>query len=284
LAANCLSRLDFSEEAERYYRRAGRLSLADSQIRAFGLARGPHPERAIPAYNEILARSPENVTALRRLAAVLLAQDRTSELKAVAERLIAFPAGVVIGETLRATVFHNELNPQMAVVAFERVLELDPELRQMPLPRPLFWTQFSDDLISSGRIPEAKEALTKFLAKSPDSSLMDRLGRLYLLEGSLDDAQRCFLQAAEWNPNDHGPHFGLAKVALQRNDRDLALKYLSQARLLAPREYTVLYSLESVYRQLGFTAQADRIQEDLKHLRAESAATPRFGKWRSYEL
>jgi tetratricopeptide (TPR) repeat protein len=108
LAANCLSRLDYSEEAEPYYRRAGRLSLADSQIRAYGLARGPHPERAIPAYNEILVRSPENVTALRRLAAVLIAHGRTGELNAVAERLIAIPGGVVIGETLRATVFHNE--------------------------------------------------------------------------------------------------------------------------------------------------------------------------------
>src|SRR5262249_9398351 len=74
VAARCLSRLDFADEAEEYYRRIGRLSLSDLQIRAYGLVRGPHPERAIPAYHEILERSPENVTAMRRLAAVLLAR------------------------------------------------------------------------------------------------------------------------------------------------------------------------------------------------------------------
>ena len=40
-------------------------------------ARGPHPEHSIPAYNEILARWPDNATALRRLAAELLAQKGT---------------------------------------------------------------------------------------------------------------------------------------------------------------------------------------------------------------
>src|SRR5437879_1406625 len=40
LAARCLSRLDYASEAEVYYERAGRLSLSDSQIRAYGLARG----------------------------------------------------------------------------------------------------------------------------------------------------------------------------------------------------------------------------------------------------
>ncbi len=39
LAARCLSRMDFSEQAEPYFRRVGTLSLADMQIRAYGLAR-----------------------------------------------------------------------------------------------------------------------------------------------------------------------------------------------------------------------------------------------------
>ena len=210
--------------------------------------------------------------------------QKTSDLDAIAERLLAIQSGVVIGQTLRATVLHSDLNPQEAAVAFERVLELDPELRQMPLSRRIFWTQFTDDLIASGRIPEARDALKKFLAKSPDAELMDRLGRIYALEGSLDDAQRCFMQAAELDPNEHAPLVGLAKIALQHNDRDLALKYLSQANLLAPREYAVLYSLESVYRQLGYTDQADRIQEDLTHLCADSDSPPRFGNWRKHEL
>src|SRR5262249_60168161 len=44
LAARCLSRLDYADQAEPYYRRAGRLSLNDQQIPAYGPGRGPPPE------------------------------------------------------------------------------------------------------------------------------------------------------------------------------------------------------------------------------------------------
>src|SRR5579883_3062690 len=127
VAARCLSRLDYADEAEAYYRRAGRLELSDLQIRAYGLVRGPHPERAIPAYHEILQRAPENVTAMRRLAAVLLAQHDAKELLELSDRLNRVPGGRVIGEMLRGVVYHNQKNPQQAVAAFEKVLELDPE-------------------------------------------------------------------------------------------------------------------------------------------------------------
>jgi tetratricopeptide (TPR) repeat protein len=285
LAANCLSRLDYSEEAEPYYARVRGMSLGDRQIRAYGLARGPHPERAVPVYHEILARWPENVTALRRLGAVLLALEKTDELEAVANRLIAIPSGVVLGQTLRSAVFHNQQNHEQAVAACEKVLELDPDLRQIPLPRRLFWMQFTDDLIGSGRIADARDRLRTYLATTQDAELMDRLGRIYLLlEGSLDDAQRCFMQATEWDPNEFAPHLDLAKLALQRHDPELALKHLSQANLLAPGEYSVLYSLESVYRQLGQTALADRVQDDLKRLRRDSARTRKHEPWLPHEL
>jgi tetratricopeptide (TPR) repeat protein len=284
LAANCLSRMDYALEAEPYYRRAGALSLSDWQIRAYGLARGPHPERAIPVYEKILARWPENVTALRRLAAILLAQEKMPAAHALSERLLAIPSGAVIGQTLRAVVYHNQQNHQQAAAAFEKVLELDPELGGMPLSRSLFWTQFTDDLIASGRVREARDALRTYLAKTSDTGLLNRLGQVYLLEGSLDDAERSFTQARESNPNEYAPYLSLAKLALQRHEPKLALEHLKQAKLLAPREYSVLYTLESVYRQLGQTTQADRIQEDLKRLRSQASTLPGFRQWRAYEL
>jgi tetratricopeptide (TPR) repeat protein len=270
LAALCLSRLDYAEEAEFYYRRAGHLSLGDQQIRAYGLARGPHPERAIAAYNDILARWPENVTALRRLAAVELARNNTAELLKLAERLNRIAGGAVIGQTLRGVVYHNDSNPQQAVAAFERVLELDPQLREMPLSRRLFWSHLADDLIACGRTDDARSQLIKALENGPDADLMNQLGRIYFLQGALDDAERCYQQAAEWDPSDYGPHLNLAKLALQRRDRGEALKQLNKAKALEPRQYDVLYSLASVYSQLGLTADADRVQETLKQLRDKS--------------
>jgi tetratricopeptide (TPR) repeat protein len=286
LAANCLSRLDYSGLAAAYYRRAGNLGLNDSQVRAYALARGPNPELAIPAYNEILARSPENVTAMRRLAAVLLSQNKGDDLLKLAERLDQISNGAVIGSTLRAVVYHNDKIPQQAVAAFERVLELDPELREMPLPRNLFWTQLADDLSSSGRIDDARRYLTRALSNSPDASLLNILGQTYFLQGMLDDADRCFRQAAELAITDHLSYLNLARVAILRHEQEEALKQLDHARSLAPRRYSVLYTLASVYRQLGRSAEANQVEASLEQLREQPAsqASVANASWPSYSL
>jgi tetratricopeptide (TPR) repeat protein len=286
LAANCLSRLDYSGQAEAYYRRAGNLGLNAAQVRAYALARGPQPELAIPAYNEILARSPENVSAMRRLAAVLLAQNGGEELLKLAERLEQISGGAVIGSTLRGVVYHNDKIPQQAAAAFERVLELDPELREMPLPRNLFWSQLADDLVSSGRIDDARHYLTKALSNAPDASLLNILGQTYFLQGMLDEANRCFREAAELATTDHLAYMNLARVAIQRHEQEEALKQLNRARGLAPRRYSVLYTLASVYRQLGRKAEANQVEESLEQLREQptSQATVTNASWPSYSL
>jgi predicted Zn-dependent protease len=286
MAARCLSRLDYADEAEEYYRRAGPLSLSDLQIRAYGLVRGPHPERAIPAYHEILERSPENVTAMRRLAAVLLARNDAKELLGLANRLHQVPAGRVIGEMLRGVVYHNQKNPQQAVAAFEKVLELDPELREMPASRGLFWNQFTADLAASGRLEDVRRHLTKLLENTPDAGWMNRLGETLSLLGDLDGAERCFQQAAELDSASYAPHWNLAKLAIQRRRRGEALEHLNRARMRAPGQYAVLYNLASVYRQLGQTAEAEQVQEAIRQLRSRPVAPPRppNGQWPRYTL
>ena len=286
LAARCLSRLDYADQAEAYYRRAGRLSLNDQQIRAYGLVRGPHPESAIPVYREILGVAPDNVTAMRRLAAVLLSRNDKDQLLELADRLDRVPAGQVIGAMLRGTVYHNDSNPQMAVASFEQVLRLDPKLEEMPAARPLFWTQLARDLIECGRIEDAGRYLDQALAAGPNPELTDLLGYTYFLRGEFEEAERCYRRAAESDPSLFDPHLNLAKLALQRRNQDEALRELNQARLLAPRRYGVLYSLALVYRQLGQTAEADKIQEEIKELREAAATAPRTPRpsWPRYAL
>jgi tetratricopeptide (TPR) repeat protein len=286
IAANCLSRLDYAAQAERYYRRAGPLALSDLQIRAYGLARGPNPELAVPAYEAILARSPESVAAMRRLAAVLLAKDKTDELLKLARQLEQIAGGAIIGSTLRAVVYHNDKNPQQAVAAFEHVLELDPELREMPLPRNLFWTEFAEDLVASGRIDDARHHLAKAVSKVPDASLLNYLGQTYFLQGSFDEAERAYRQAAELPTTDHLAYVNLAKLAILRHDHEEALRQLTRARSLAPRRYSVLYSLASVYRQLGRTVEAKQVEESLAQLRERPTpgAAVSNASWPSYSL
>ena len=286
LAARSLSRLDYAGQAEPYYRRAGRLSLADQQLRAFYLVRGPHPEQAIPAYREILRLEPDNVTAMRRLRRGPAVPGRQAAAPGAGRPAHPRPGGEVIGAMLRGTVYHNDQNPQMAVAAFERVLELDPELREMPASRKLFWDQLTDDLVECGRIEDAGRYLERALAAGPDAALIDRLGYIYFLRGDLGEAERYYHQAAESDPTFFSPHLNLAKLAIQRRRRDEALRELNEARRLAPRRYGVLYSLALLYRQLGQTAEADRVRQEIQELRKTAASAARHPNagWPRYAL
>src|SRR4051794_8187093 len=176
LAALGLSRLDFADAAEPYYRRAGELSVDDRHVRAYGLLRSNQRQRAIDAYAEILARRPDDVLAMSRQAAVLLSQSRFDEADAMAERLIRTPGGAVIGYTLLGSVKHDLKESESAVAAFERVLELDPRLRSMPLPATTFWDYLAGDLLAAGRAASARDYLTRALAEHDDATLMDDLG------------------------------------------------------------------------------------------------------------
>jgi tetratricopeptide (TPR) repeat protein len=286
LAARCLSRLDYADAAEPYYRRAGPLDLGDLQIRAYGLVRGNHRQRAIEAYEQILARWPDNVTALRRLAAVQLSMSNIPQLLALAQRLEKVPGGAALGATLRGVVAHNDKDYEQAVTAFERVLELDPDLHEMPLPRGLFWSEFAEDLLAVGRFEETARHLTRALESGPDAHLMDLLGRAYFLQGTLDEAERCFRQAAEWDPGDYAPHLDLAKIELQRQRYGEALKHLDRALTLSPRQIDVLYARARAFRRLGRVVDAVVVEETIKQLREHPPAASGPGKrsWPRYAL
>ena len=94
----------------------------------------------------------------------------------------------------------------------------------MPLRDGLFWSHLADDLVTSGRFDEAGRQLIKALASGPDAALMNRLGQVHFLQGSLDEAEHCFRQAAEWGPSAYSPWLELAKLALHRQQREEALR------------------------------------------------------------
>lgn len=286
LAARCLSRLDYAEAAEPYYRRAGDLGLNDQQVRAYGLVRGNHRERAAKAYDEILKRWPDNITALRRLAAVELSRQNVPVLLSLSERLEEAPGGAAMGATLRGVVAHNDKAYEEAVRSFERVLEIDPELREMPLPKELFWNHFAVDLLACGRSDDVISHLSRVLETSRDVRLMSLLGSAYVQQGRAEDAERCFREVIEWQPRDYHARVNLGKLDLQRRRLDTAVSHLEKARTLTSRPADALYSLVVTYKLLGRPAEAAEAELALQALRDRPAKAHRSSSdpWPAYAL
>jgi tetratricopeptide (TPR) repeat protein len=271
LAARCLSRLGQPDRAEEFYRKAQPLAVEDMHLRAYALVLANRREPAIGAYREILERQPRDVLALSRLAAVLISESRWSEILEVADRLREIPEGEVIGHTLAGVVHHNTRDSELAVFAFDRVLALDPGLERMPLkPRSMFWLDYAHGLLEVGRWAEARKHLERALAEGADPKVADLLGQSYYLEGALDEAERHWRLALQWDDNRYGTWWRLGKLQLQRGRPYEAQTSLQRATAIEPNALGPLYSLSLAFRRLGRTEEADRCMERAQQIRRHS--------------
>jgi tetratricopeptide (TPR) repeat protein len=252
VAARCLSRLGRPDQAEEFYRKAAPLDLEDLHIRAYALVLANRREPAIRAYREILDRRPDDVLALSRMAAVLISESRWAEILEAARRLIEIPDGAVIGHTLEGVVHHNTRDPELAVFAFDRVIALDPGLERMPLkPRSMFWIDYAYNLLLVGRWADARKYLRRALDDGDDAKVADLLGQSYYLEGALDEAERYWRLALDWDPDRSGTWWRIGKLELQRGRPAEALGPLRRAVSIQPNAVGTLYSLGLAYRLLG---------------------------------
>jgi tetratricopeptide (TPR) repeat protein len=267
MAARCLTRLGQRRQAEEFYRRSGPMELHDSQDRAYGLVLMGQPDRAAEAYYEIIQRWPEDFLALKRLAAILMEQNAWNEARLISERLIRIPAGEVTGHTLAGIGFHVSKQAEQAVGSFERVLQLDPELKDMPLPQPLFWNHLALELIALGRTAEARGYLERALGKQDDAGLRELLGVTYEKEGSLDEAERCWRQALTLDPNNADTLLDLARLALGRSRFDEAVGLLERAAELSPDSVDPVYILSRAYRLKGDIVRAQHFETLAAQLR-----------------
>jgi tetratricopeptide (TPR) repeat protein len=267
LAARCLSRLGQHALAESHYRNSGPLKLADLHDRAFGLARSGDAPGAARIYEQLLDESPNDVLALKRLAAVLMEQKAWKKAGLIATRLIGVPGGEIAGYTLAGIVAHVSQNAVEAAAAFEQVIKLDPKLEQMALPRARFWSDFAFDLIGLGRTEEARSFLIQALAEDQDPGFMELLGLACEREGALDEAERWWRKALELDPDNADTLIELGRLALGRRQWDEAVRHLERASELSPQALQPVYGLSRAYRFKGDRAKAEQYEERAIELR-----------------
>ncbi len=177
---------------------------------------------------------------------------RWADVLETADRLIKIPTGAVIGHTLAGVVHHNTGDSELAVFAFDRVIALDPELKQMPLkPRSMFWAEYGHNLLVVGRWQDARRDLHRALEEDDDAKVADLLGQSYYLEGAFDEAEHCWRLALQWAPQRFGTWWRIGKLELQRGHVATAIEPLDRAVTLEPRAVGPLYSLAQAYRRLG---------------------------------
>ncbi len=269
LAARCLSRLDFPDGAEPYYQRAGLLSRDDLLLRAYAILRSNQRDKAIAAYREILARWPDDLTALRLLAGIYYVRRQYEDALTQARKLASIPGGEVEGHRLAGTIFHDTNSPEAAISEFLAVLRETPDLQKVtPEGRPVFWNYLASDLLALGRASEAQGYLNHALSDNPsDSVLRTLLGKAYFQLGQFDRAEDCWRQVLASDPRFAAASLELGRLLLARNRPEEAVEALKRASEAAPGDYEVHYSLTLAYRRLGLRDLEQQAREHAERIR-----------------
>lgn len=290
LAALGLSRLGFADLAEPHYRRGAKLDVGEQFVRAFGLVRIDKIDEATEAYRTILATPKldhaNEIKALRQLSGLLIRQSKWTELLKNADRLIEIPGGETIGYTLMGQVhsFINPDNPKLLIDAFEKVLELDPTLERMPLPRSFFWSSLAKAHIKEGRSSESRKYLVRaldegksHLSAKESAELLGLLGDSYMLEQDQDEAESCWRQAVQSDPKATSSWLSLGRLEMRKGRFKEALVMLQRAIAIDPDSFEAHYVLSQVYRRMGRIDDARQIEKNLEAARSRMAPTHGMG-------
>ena len=270
LAARCLTRLGQGREAEVYYQRAGPLDLEDMQAGAVGLLQVDQPKPALAVYQDILKRWPENALALKRSAAVRMGMKQWPEVLELSARLVAMPGEEVAGRTLEGIAHHELKHYSQSISASSRVLDLDPDLKTMLLPRTLFWTNFALDLMAVGRTEDARAKLSRALAVAEDAGLKELLGTTYSQQGDLDEAEKCWREAVGMDPKNADAWLDLGRLAMSRRNWKQAAEFLTRAAELSVNAVEPLYNLSLAHQMMGNKTEADRFRRLADEKRSSS--------------
>lgn len=266
LAARGLNQLAFVEAAEPYLKRAGTPDREDLLARAFALLRADRREQSAALYEEVLERWPDDPTALRQLAVVRSIESNLPEALRLAERLSQVPGHEVVGYTMVGTYRHNRLEYGQAVAAFDQVLELDPELRRMPLPKPDFWHYYALNLLSVGRTETVRRVLGRALHSNEadglrnDARLWAMLGHAHHLEGDFVTAEEAFRWSCQLDPQRFDSWNTLGQVLLAQDRPEEAIDPLERALALEPDSWSAVYSLILANNRVGRRDEVNRLR------------------------
>jgi tetratricopeptide (TPR) repeat protein len=269
LAALALSRLDYAPEAEPYYNRSSELTAADAHIRAHAIMRSNDREAAIAAYRHMLIRRPDDTRAARMLAGIYFSRRQFPEALELARALQNSRDGAQEGHRLEAGIRHDMAEPEEAVLHFERVLELDPNLSRIPAEAHLvFWFHYGTDLLAIGRAEAAVSSLLNALERDENPAIRTLLGKGYRQLGKLEEAEECWRNAIQKDPSLAAPWLELGKLQIAANQLADGVATLERAAQLAPANNEVAYALLSAYRRMGNVERALEMESHLERLRA----------------
>lgn len=237
-----------TELAEDQYTRAFEVANGASNIGlpyANFLARNGKIERAKDALARVVQAEPNNVTAHRALAQVLINLQDWAGAEQVAERLRQLEDEDSVVNRIKGIALQGQQKFEQSIQAFEQSQQSAPDAF-----RPM--ASLVDAYYRSGEPEKAETFLTSVLDTSPDNVFAHvLLGQLYSELDRKDDALGVLNQAVERVPNSPMVYTALSRFLVSNGDEDGALAVLEQGTEKIPNDATLGLLKAGIHERRG---------------------------------
>ena len=215
----------------------GRLEQADEQARL--------------ALADPTTKAPANSV----LGAIRLRQNRLEESAKFLEEAIRLEPRLLGAHLNLAQVYALQEKRKLAVGIYRRVLELDPQLANVPQASSI---QFALLLVKDGSVPEAVNILERVRQTGPPSyEAAFNLGGAYMLNADPARALDAYDLALTLKPDSVPALRQAAGIAEQRNELERSLSYWMKARKIEPKDPEILLGFGRVCLKMDLLDDAE---------------------------
>jgi tetratricopeptide (TPR) repeat protein len=245
--ARVLVLLGRPDEAIVWYERIGAAEVDDLHAWARAYLFREQYSRAVPVLQRVLEAAPDHADALYEITSSYTRLGRFEEALHTAERFARIPGQEARGHLFIGTIHSDLGNQQQAAEAYSRVLEFDPQVKNLQVPGEEFLLQYGQTLLRAGRPAEAIAVLEQSIARRPTSEGHALLGEARSQAGRGAEAAESWKAALAINPRHAAAREGLADAALAAGDGRQALEWLAPLEANPRLRSSTAYLLQRAY-------------------------------------
>lgn len=248
------------DQAIRLFSTVGVANFKEARAWAQALMMRQQWTNALPLLQRVVQEDPNNVDAWYELASCRFRCGDRAKAIAAAERFAQFPGSEARGNVFVGSL-HAELhNMKPAAEAMARVLQYEPEARNLQIPAHEFFVEYGRVLAEQHQLPAAIENIQKGIGLQRVEGIPIPAETLGLLastvfqNGDPAQAKRLWQEALKISPSFDAAREGLAKPLVDLNQKAEAAEALE---LLEPLEErtdlpsTTCFLLQRAYDNLG---------------------------------
>jgi len=248
------------ELAEDQYTRAFQVANGSSSIGlpfANFLARRGNVERAKEVLTRVVQVEPNNVTAYRALAQILINLQDWGAAEQVADRLRQLQDEDSVVNRIKGIALQGQQKFDQSIQAFEQSQQAAPDAF-----RPM--ASLVDAYYRSGEPEKAEAFLKSVLETSPENVFAHvLLGQLYSEMGRKGDADAILTQAVERSPKSSMAFTALSRLKALHGDEDASLAVLNQGLEQLPGDPTLGLLKAGIFERRGDFRQALEVYREM---------------------